>query len=422
MNPLSPVKQVLRSIFIASLVLASSTFMVAQHQKVLHAFAGTPDGQYPWGGLVSDKHGNLYGTTENGGAFGEGAVFELARSGDSWNETVLYSFYTNPNDGYHPRGNLIVAANGDLYGSTIFGGAYNGGTVFELNAPTVSGGSWSETIIYNAPLNGSTPSTPCGLVWSNRRLYGITMSGGIGYGSIVELTPPATSGGSWQGSTVYSFAGGADGRNPGLGYFTSLIADSAGNLYGTTETGGSGQSGTVFQLVPPAISGGQWTKNILHNFPSGSNDGASPYGTLAFDSHGNLFGTTSLGGTNGYGTVYELAFGGEGIWNESVVYNFGSFTGDGVSPIAGVLFDKAGNMYGTTQSALNKYWGTVWKLTPPSTSGGSWSETLLHGFSGGHDGGEPLAPVIAGPNGVLYGTTSVGGNSNSDGVAYQVIP
>ena len=413
----------LRPIVIGLLFLATSALAGAQTEKAIYTFLGQPDGRMPEGPVVFDRSGNLYGATPFGGAFGLGSIYKLTRSGSSWTETILYSFGTTTNDATTPVGNVVFDAKGNLYGAAALGGVNGAGAVFELSPPAISGGTWTETTLYSFSLVDTKDPAPCGLLWLNGlHLYGVAMMGGTGNGSIFELTPPATSGGSWLEQTIYAFTGGSDGKYPGFGC-GPLIADKSGNLYGSTEKGGSTNNGTVFELSPPATSGGSWTKNILYSFASGTSDGQLPAGPLAFDANGNLFGTTDIGGSHVHeGTVFELTPAGGGLWSESIVYSFGGFSTDGYGPYDGVLFDKAGNMYGTTVSSVSNNNGTVWELTPPATSGEAWTETILHNFTGGSDGGEPYSPLIAGPSGVLYGTTLDGGGSNSAGVVYQLVP
>jgi uncharacterized repeat protein (TIGR03803 family) len=203
-------------------------------------------------------------------------------------------------------------------------------------------------------------------------------------------------------TTLYSFTGGSDGQCPLAG----LTADANG-IYGTTLLGSKSNLGTVFQLIPPPLFGGPWRERVLYGF-TGS-DGAHPHAGLIADATGALYGTTWLGGTAGYGTVFKLtppAASGWTWWTETVLHNF---TGsDGAEPLAGLIADAAGALYGTTRYGGASGRGTVFKLTPPAASGGSWTETVLHGFNGS-DGDTPLAGLLADATGALYGTTEWGG-------------
>jgi uncharacterized repeat protein (TIGR03803 family) len=204
-----------------------------------------------------------------------------------------------------------------------------------------------------------------------------------------------------------------------------LVADLSGKLYGTTSLGGPSGDGTVFQISPPSSPGGAWTGTLLYSFGSNSQDGTEPYGSMVFDSAGNLFGVT-LGGGNGAGTVFELSppAAPDGAWTETVAYRFGG--NDGIYPMASPVFDRAGNLYGTTEGGGTGSSGTVWELSPPSSPGGPWTETVLHSFSGS-DGREPMASLVFDGKGNLYGTTSFGGDQNCEtpigcGVVFELSP
>lgn len=308
-------------------------------ETVLYAFCSLPncqDGADPITGLVFDTQGNLYGTTFKGGDHGAGTVFRLAPNG---NETVLHSFAAYPNDGVVPDGGLVIDAQGNLYGTTGSGGSFGHGTVFVVT----QGGA--ETVLYSflgSPSDGIAPTGDL-LLDSQGDLYGTTVGGGAyGYGTVFRLT---TSGNE---SVLYSFAGSpSDGAAPTGG----LIADEQGNLYGTTSVGGpydcsnyiGSGCGTVFQLTPSG------TETVLYSFAN-SPDGATPMAGLVDDGHGNLYGTTQYGGSNavncgsyGCGAVFRVTL--TGI--ETLLY---SFTGnaDGFDPVASLVFDPQGALLGTT--------------------------------------------------------------------------
>src|ERR1019366_2578878 len=280
-------------------------------------------------------------------------------------EKVLHNFNNDGTDGYYPEVGLIVDAAGNLYGTTTAGGAYNSGTGFELTP--AAGGGWTETVLHNFG-NGTDGATPyAGLIFDAAgNLYGTTQYGGTyGVGTVFELTPAG--GGSWTEKVLYSFNhNGADGGVPAAG----LIFDAAGNLYGTTVNGGTGSNcvlgcGTVFELTPAA--GGGWTEQVLHSFNNNGADGSTPFAGLIFDAAGNLYGTTFAGGTYGYGTVFELTPAAGGGWTETVLHNFGNGT-DGTAPYAGLIFDAAGNLYGTTFVGGTYGYGTVFEVTPVSVA------------------------------------------------------
>jgi uncharacterized repeat protein (TIGR03803 family) len=418
--------------------LPASQAAATPEETVLYRFTAYPhDGANPRAGLIADQNGNLYGTTEDGGPWNYGTVFKLtppATASGAWTETVLYSF-TGHTDGEKPLGGLIADQNGNLYGTTYDGGASGYGTVFELGPPAVAGGSWTETVLHSFDPNGSDGFQPtAGLIADqNGNLYGTTQyGGGQGYcgspgcGTVFELTPPATPGGTWTETVLHSFAGYPnDGGVP----TARLIVDKKRNLYGTTYIGGPGCSdvhgcGTVFKLTPPTKGGGTWTETVLYSF-LGGNDGAFPYyAGLIADKKGNLYGTTEEGGNGceiyGCGTVFELTPPAKagGPWTENVLFSFGSsYRGflDGGYPLASLIADKKGNLYGTTSEGgsgigCNGYCtGTVFELSPPAVAGGAWTETVLYSFTGGSDGAGPHAALIADKKGNLYGTTAGGG-------------
>jgi uncharacterized repeat protein (TIGR03803 family) len=313
------------------------------HQTVLYAFTGGADGGYPSGIMLRDSSGNLYGTTSGGGASGNGVVYKLDTANQ---ETVLYSF-TGEAGGCDPLGGVVSDSSGNLYGATGFCGSAGYGVVYKLDT------SGHETVLY-------------------------------------------------------SFTGGADGAWP----YAGVIRDPAGNLYGTTVEGGvsggcyGSGCGVVFKVDPA----GQET--VLHSFTGA--DGGLPEAGVIRDSAGNLYGTTQTYGTtqNGFGAgvVFRLDKAGQ----ETVLY---TFTGgaDGNQPYAGVVRDAAGNLYGTTYFGGTAGLGVVYQV---DTSG---QETVLHSFTGGADGGKPLAGLLRNSAGNLFGTTSLGGKKGA-GVVFQRPP
>ncbi len=323
---------------------------------VLHIFTGATDGSCPRAGLIRDKAGNLYGTTTAGGnlnfcnGLGCGTVFELSpTSHGMWKETVLYSF-TDGNDGGYPYAGVIFDRAGHLYGTTHNGGQSGAGVAFELSRK--SNGRWHEKVIHT--FNGADGQYPYADLIFDRagNLYGTASEGGLGYGTAFKLTRSSS---GWQETTLYSFTYGADGGIPLAG----LVMDGQGNLYGTASGGGTAGNGLVFELTP---SSSGWTEKVLYSF-NGDNDGRYPHAGLVFDAAGNLYGTNFYGGTVD-GTVFELSPGSQG-WSETVLY---SFTGgaDGGEPEAGVILNKAGNLYGTASVGGALGWGCVFRLTPGS--------------------------------------------------------
>ena len=359
-------------------------------ETVLYSFTNGIDGGFPSGGLILDGKENLYGTA--------GLVFELSPSASgaaSWTEKVLFD-PTSVATGALFSGGLTFDSQGNLYGTTEDGGLPclfgSCGLVLELSPPPSGAGPWTETVLYNFTglSDGSTPSG--GLIFDAKaNLYGITYNGGItqacavyksqsGCGVVFRLSPPASGATSWTETVLYSFTGGTDGAKPSGG----LISDSQGNLYGTSGQGGDvagscasvGGCGVVFKLSPPAGGAGPWTETVLYSFTGGT-DGASPSPGLIFDSQGNIYGSSVMGGhvagscasVGGCGVVFKLSppAGGAGPWTETVLYSFTGGT-DGASPSPGLIFDSQGNIYGTTQyggtspgAAGN---GVVFELSP----------------------------------------------------------
>jgi uncharacterized repeat protein (TIGR03803 family) len=324
--------------------------------------------------VFDSSYTNLYGTTVDGGTYDSGTVFELsppAAGKTSWTHTVLHSFNnTNGVDGYKPYASLVLDAAGDLYGTTFSGGAHSAGTVFELIKPT-TGNVWKEELLH-----------------------------------AFENQP-------------------TDGANPEAG----LIFDAKGNLYGTTlygDTTGLYNAGTVFELSPNK-SGKGWKETVLWSFSNNGVDGSEPgYGSLIFDASGNLYGTTIGGGSNNVGTVFELSPNESGGWNEAVLHDFGGSL-DGVMPYAGVISDSAGNLYVTTfQGGAyavngNAGYGTVVELSPPTAGENIWTSKVLHSFdNNGVDGFEPYAGLVL-DDGNLYGLTP-GGGTFSYGTVFEVTP
>jgi uncharacterized repeat protein (TIGR03803 family) len=380
----------------------------APKYKVLHNFTGS-DGNGPYSGVIIDQKGNLYGTTVGGGSGGCcGTVFELTRNLDGkWTESLLHTFENNGRDGAAPYGGLIFDAAGNLYGTAYGGGAHNGGNAFELTPGQVE---WTETILYSFGTHSHDAYAPsAGLVMDSvGNLYG------TGH-AVFELKP--TSGG-WNEKVLHRFCSWTNCRD-GDGPFAGLILDASGNLYGTTEAGGGicGSCGVVFELTP--TSGGRWKELVLHRFDNNGKDGYTPGGgALMMDGSGNLYGTTETGGCCG-GTAFKLTPGSGGHWKETILYNFKPGAG-GWFPTAGVVMDKAGNLYGTTVDGGNASCscGVVYKLAPGAK--GKWTYTVLHRFSG-TDGAIPAGNLILDDQGNFYGGTVLGGPAN-DGVVFELTP
>lgn len=371
--------------------LAPCRGSAASQQMVLYSFCATgdgfycTDGEYPDAGLVRDDAGSLFGTTSGGGAGGAGTAFELTpnKSGTAWTHKVLYRFCGqgggNCTDGAYPEAELLRDAAGRLYSTTQYGGAVNEGTVFALTPPAAGKTRWSEKVLY----------------------------------SFCQL------------------ADCADGAYPVAG----LIEDASGNLYGTTEYGGTRTVGAVFELTPPPAGETAWTETVLYSFCTlvGCSDGEYPEARLIRDPSGNLYGTTYYGGADDEGVVFELTppATGQTAWTETVLYSFCAQADctDGERPEARLSRDPSGTLYGTTSEGGAYDAGTVFALTPPSGGATLWTETVLHSFCarGGKDctdGSYPDAGLNLDAQGNLFGTTNEGGafgGGDSGGTVFELI-
>jgi uncharacterized repeat protein (TIGR03803 family) len=328
-------------------------------ETVLHSFGSGKDGVFPEPSLIFDRSGNLYGTTDLGGKYEYGMAFELSpKAGGGWTEAVLHNFNKNGKDGIYPWSGLIVDANGNLYGTTWEGGEYGDGTVFELSPET--GGGWTETILHS--FNGKDGVLPEAALTLDAfgNLYGTTFQGGKnGTGTVFELSPKTN--GNWTEAVLHNFGNFIDGRNPQA----TLIFDASGNIYSTTVNGGNHGFGTVFELSPK--TGGGWAETILHSFNNAGNGGYIPFASVILDASGNLYGATSTGGKYGAygsgGTVFKLSPGAGGGWTETLLHSFGKGT-DGSNPDASLIFDSSGHLYGTTVEGGKDGDGTVFEITP----------------------------------------------------------
>jgi len=366
----------------------------AQATKIypLYAFKGGSDGRYPRTSLIMDGTGNFYGTTVAGGSQDDGTVFKLAPDGT---ETVLHSF-TGGNDGSDPYAGVIADKAGSLYGTTISGGPNGYGVVFRV---AMDG---TETVLH-AFAGGKDGLVPyASLLRYGGSLYGTTYRGGFrrtctdqqGCGTVYKVAKGGTE------TVLYAFTGGNDGGYPSGG----LIADKAGNLYGTTSAGGSGGCysgcGTVFKLTPDG------TETVLHSFNNGS-DGFSPLENLIADPVGNLYGTTTYGGTYSVGTVFKLAPDG----TETVLHSFANGS-DGAYPLSALVLDDAGNLYGTTSQGGD--FGTGYGIIFRIAAGGT--ERVLHTFCYNcKAGSRPAAGLVADSAGNLYGAATEGGAGCGEG-------
>jgi uncharacterized repeat protein (TIGR03803 family) len=421
---------------ICAALLVLGSHRVAAQESVLASFTNNAGGCEPSGNLILDSKGNLYGTNSGCGTDLFGVVFELTPNADGgWTEIVLHTFAGDGSlqggDGSGPAAGLVFDAKGNLYGTTRQGGgaANTCGTVFELSPN--SDGTWTETILHSFDCSSTSTDgyTPLGdLVFDAKgNLYGTTSAGGGGYdpsnlgGTVFELSPQ--SGGAWTESILHSFhftSGDGDGCDPRGG----LVFDASGNLYGTADECGANNSGAVFELSPH--TGGPWTEQVIHNFIDNGVDGYWPFGSLIIDGSGNLYGTTTRGGS-GYsssgGTVFEMSPQAGGTWTEQILFNFavGDVTTGGVEPEGSLTLDAKGNLYGTTSGGgADGSSGLVFEMT---NKAGVWIENILHSFTDliGMDGYGPRAGVVFDPVGNLYGTTVFGGlGGDTEGAVFEI--
>ena len=322
--------------------------------------------------------------------------------------TVLHNF-TGGADGGTPIAGLTIDQAGNFYGTTF---GLNWGTVFKL---AHKNSSWVLTPLYSFSGGDDGASPFAGVtIGLNGILYGTTFEGGTyGYGTVFDLKPSAaacrTALCPWTETVLCGFTGGSDGANP---VFGDLVFDQAGNLYGTAEKGGAYGYGVVYELMP---SNGGWTERVLYAF-AGANDGAIPESALIFDKAGNLYGTADGGGAYGYGTVYELKPSGAG-WAENVLHAFQGGN-DGQLPVSGLVFDQSGNLYGSTLCAGSGNGGTVYELTPNPS--GNWAYAVLYSFNGTCGGG-PYGSLVMDARGNLLGTTHTDG-AYSFGNVFKLTP
>ena len=414
-------------------VLAASTAAHAQTFTVIHNFSGGLDGSEPSSGVTIDQAGNLYGSTFEGDAGTGTTYKLSNRNGGGWVLQPLLFFnnqskgvipYDRPIFG--PNGSLYLSVG---YGGVGPCQTYNGtgcGAVVNLQPPITPPVSplvmWLDTPLYKftGGSDGGNPYSGDIIFDHAGNIYGTAFNGGTantscpgGCGVVYELVHNSN---GWTENVLYAFSG-PDGSHPWAG----LTFDQLGNLYGTTSTGGASNFGTIFELSP---SNGSWTLQTLRNF-SGS-DGAYPYAGLVFDAAGNMYGASTSMGPNAGGTAFELSPNGSGGWTFSILYNFtGPNGGLYPGPVANLAFDSQGNLYGTTHLDGAFNFGAVFKLT---NTGSGWTYTSLHDFTAGVDGGDPRCNIAFDSHGNMYGTASEGGTGSPQncvgacGVIFEITP
>jgi len=416
---------------ISLLVLAPVSSAFAYTLKTLHSFCtetNCGDGETPRSGLLMDKSGNLYGTTEFGGKYNKGLVFKLIpnQNKTKYTEHILKNFCARPEcaDGAYPDSELIMDVDGNLYGATQGGGTHTDGAIFKMK-PLQNG--WSFGVIHSfcahppACADGGVPygglayaGQFSGKRWDETSpLFGTTSTGGANdKGTTYELSP---SGSGWSHHVLHSFnpSGGVESAYPG-----PLVVDASGNLLGVTYYGGKYGAGMLYRLAS-----GTWNEVTLHNFCAEAicADGARGVGRLAMDVSGNLFGTTMAGGSGsncGEPGLCGVAFERTESGKYKVIYDFCAKTKckDGAEPAAGPIVDSSGNLFGVTGTGGAANGGTAFML---SRNAGQWTEQVLYSFcseNGCADGGHPAAPVIEDGGGNIYGTTYDGGANGDAGI------
>ncbi|MFM8442750.1 MAG: choice-of-anchor tandem repeat GloVer-containing protein [Methylococcus sp.] len=328
-------------------------------------------------------------------------------------------YYFDAEDGAGFKSALIMDAAGNLYGTTSGGGEYGQGTVFQLVPPGSSEAAWTRKVLLvfdgaNGANNPKTDDLQAGLVRDAAgNLYGTTASGGAhGKGTVYQLIPPADGVSAWTLKTLVAFDG-ANGAAP----YGNVTLDALGNLYGTTHAGGRADKGTVFQIMPPLPGKTAWRRKTLVTF-YGAN-GAAPMAGVTLDAAGNLYGTAARGGRNDAGLVFQLSppLPGKTAWRRKTLMTFNGFPGNGANPKAAVILDSMGKIYGTTYTGgrKSKDGGTVYQLTPPIPPASTWKRRILYSFDG-------QANVVAGVTldaaGNLYGTTET---EASHGMLYELV-
>lgn len=401
----------------------------AQTYTVIHSFLGGADGNEPAYGLTIDQTGNLYGTTFSGDD-GTGTIFRLRFRNGVWQLNPLYLFPGGPQSpGAINYSGVILGPGGALYGTTAYGGlgqenctTWGGtrgcGTVFKLQPPVsfcvnaTCFWSWTRLFAFDGGSGGAEPYGGVPIFDRDGNLYGTTYAGGGGNctggcGLVYKLSP---SPGGWTQTVLYRFSGSnGDGSYPWAG----VIFDSAGNLYGTTQLGGEFGYGTIYQLTP---SGSGWTEQVLYSFRR-QQDGGWPYAGLVLDAAGNLYGATTVGGPGDGGTVFQLSPNGQD-WIYQPICTFTRQLGElAGGPVATLVRDTAGNLYGATGGDGAFGFGSVFKA---SRSGDTWTCTSLHDFTSGNDGRLPRSNLVMDSSGNLYGTAA--GGEHGFGVTYQVTP
>jgi hypothetical protein len=383
--------------------------------QVLHVFKKAADGVLPIAGVRANSAGELFGTTAFGGADNFGSIFMLKSSdaGKTWSESIIFSF--TGNDGRLPGSAIFINHEGELVGTTVRGGTANQGTLFSLNRLVNASEIWKEDVLANFTGSGTGDgSGPLGdlLFQADGTMLGTTAGGGaFNHGSIFQAVRSAN-GTAVTEKVLFSFNGNLEGGAP----HDSIVTDGNGRLFGTATGGGQSNDGLVFQFTPSAGSSNQGTEAPIFVF-NHANGGKPIGGLVVFE--GSLFGVTFVGGKFNQGVIYELTPPTEtkDTWTETILH---SFTGgiDGGSPQSRLLPDGRGGFFGTASSGGISGAGNIFHFTPPTEAGGSWTLTPLHQFAGGDDGEAPSGDLLEFQDSI-FGTTE--GETNG-GTVYRIAP
>jgi uncharacterized repeat protein (TIGR03803 family) len=356
----------------------------------LHAFSGGSGGSYPDSGLTAGPDGDLYGTTTFGGAHGLGTVYKITAAGV---HTVLYSFTGSPNDGQYPASGLELGEDGAFYATTTAGGAFGRGTFFRITTAGVA------TSLYSFAGTESSGARPQGLtLLADGNFYGTTTFGGANdLGTVFRMTAQGVQ------TVLHSFAPGSAGNTPVAG----LSPNRDGYLYGVTYHGGTNDVGTIFRIAPDGTG-----YTTLHSFAGGAADGQYPGTKLRNVADGTLYGSTGAGGAGGLGTIFRY----DPLSGAArVIHSFAGGPDDGNQPSCRLRVGPDGNLYGVTFYGGYFDLGTFFRITPAGTL------TVVHSFAGGTDGRSPNSSLLVTPDGDFYGTTITGGATNN-GTIYKIRP
>lgn len=401
---------ILALLLILVLVNFAAKPVQGQTYKVIYNFTSEGDGGGP-AGLTLSNSGNFYGVTTNY----PGTVFQLKNNGSEWQLNTLYTF-KGGDDAAGPL-SILVGPGDSLYGASYYGGnpgcGFQCGTVYEVwCSPNFGSGSctWTEAVLYRfaGDSDGATPGGGAMIFDASGNLYGTTALGGRAEGTVYRLSHSSA---GWVKDDIHDMM-----YEEGAVLWGGVVFDAAGNLYGTAAVGGSVGGpglGSVYEVTPFASLRSGWKEKTLHSFSDGD-DGAFPYGGVIFDRAGNLYGTTAGGDTN-EGTVFKMSRSGD-QWIFTTLHVFSG--PDGANPYSGVVMDNYGNLYGTTiRGGGLAACGTVFKL---SQSENGWKHTVLHAFTCGDDGEQP-GNLVLHPNGKIYGAAGWGG-TRGQGLIFEITP